>query len=178
MSSRTSRKLIGLTPDGTEVSLTTSGGYSLAGIVKNRNGEWSVIARGFSYDSVRSRTSAYFGRSGMSLVAWDVVSLMEDIPQQLKDYFPGDQMYSLRIKQVFSPGAGWFTNAKEAELTTAAKGIGARPSKTMLRWLKRDGYTHIGIGLGNRVADFTLEELTKVDRRPALGGSLVGSRVR
>jgi hypothetical protein len=177
--SRTTRKLIGIAPDGTEVSIMTSGDYDVAGIVKNRAGNWSIVAKGVSSESVRRRTLAYFNRSPrMSLVAWDLVPLMEDIPQQLKDYFPGKQMFSLRIKHLFSPGAGWFTTAAEAENTTAAKGIGARPSRKMLRWLKRDGYTHIGIGIGNQVADFSLEELTKIDRRPALGGSLVGSRTR
>lgn len=175
MSSRSTRKLIGLSPDGTEVSILTSGDYDLAGIIKDRDGSWSVVTKGSSYNSVRSRTSSYYGRQGRDFT---VVSLMEDIPQALKDYFPGQQMFSLRIKQIFSPGAGWITNAEEAALTPAAKGIGARPSKKMLRWLKRDGYTDIGIGLGNRVADFSLEDLTKIDRRPALGGSLVGSRTR
>jgi hypothetical protein len=175
MSSRSTRKLIGLAPDGTEVSIMTSGNYDLGGIIKNRDGSWSVVTKGASYNSVRSRTSSYYGRQGRDFT---VVSLMEDIPQQLKDYFPGEQMFSLRIKQLFSPGAGWVTTAEEARLTPAAKGIGARPSRKMLRWLKRDGYTHVGIGLGTRVADFTLEELTKIDRRPALGGSLIGSRTR
>jgi hypothetical protein len=167
MSSRSTRKLIGIAPDGTEVSIMTSGDYDLGGIVKGRDGVWSVVTKGSSYDSVRSRTSSYYGRNGRDFT---VVSLMEDIPQALKDYFPGEQMFSLRVRQVRRDGGLWM-NARELGLAT-------RPSKRAIRQLKKAGYTDVGIGLGNRVADFTTAELTRIDRRPALGGSLIGSRTR
>jgi hypothetical protein len=169
MSSRTSQILIGITPDGTEVSMRTSGGYDTAGIVRNSEGNWSIVAKGTSSESVRSRTSAYFGRS-TTAVSWKVIPLMEDIPQPLKDYFPGEQMFSLRVRQVRREGGLWM-NARELGLAT-------RPSKRAIRQLRKAGYTDVGVGLGNRVADFTVAELTKIDRRPALGGSLIGSRTR
>lgn len=169
MASRTTRKLIGLAPNGAEVSIMTSGDYDVAGIVCNRAGDWSIVAKGVSSESVRRRTSAYYGRSSTAM-NFTVVPLMEDIPQQLKDYFPGDQMYSLRVRQVRRDGGLWM-NARELGLAT-------RPSKRAIRQLKKAGFTDVGVGLGNRVADFTVAELTKVDRRPALGGSLVGSRTR
>lgn len=168
LSGRTTRKLIGIAPDGTEVSIMTSGDYDLAGIIKNRAGNWSIVAKGSSHASVRSRTVTRYRYS--SAITFEVISLMEDIAQPLKDYFPGEQMFSLRVRQVRRDGGLWM-NARELGLAT-------RPSKRAIRALKKAGYTDVGVGLGNRVADFTVAELTKIDRRPALGGSLVGSRTR
>jgi hypothetical protein len=167
--SRTTRKLIGIAPNGTEVSIMTSGDYDVAGVVSSQAGNWSIVAKGCSSESVRRRTSAYYGRSTTAR-SFAVVPLMEDIPQQLKDYFPGDQIFSLRVRQVRREGGLWM-NARELGLAT-------RPSKRAIRALKKAGYTDVGIGLGNRVADWTIAELTRIDRRPALGGALVGSRTR
>jgi hypothetical protein len=178
MSSRTQRKLIGIAPDGTEVSMVTSGHYDTAGIVKYRGEDsWTIVEKGTSHDAVYSRTRALHNRSSYS-VEFAVVTLVEDQPQAVKDYFGLGDIYRLRIKQVFSPATGWISTDEAAKLTTAAKALGARPSRKMIRWLKRDGWTSVGIGFGNRVADFETAELARIDRRPALGGSLIGSPTR
>lgn len=67
MSSRTASKLIGEVGDGTTVELVTSGGYDLAGIVyfpatEHYKAHWSIVAKGSSHDSVRSRTITAHGR--------------------------------------------------------------------------------------------------------------------
>lgn len=148
MSSRTARNLVITAPDGTDVIRRTSGGYDTAGIIQNENGSWSLVANGWSHESVYNRTHARYNRG--TYKAMHVGSLHEQTAPGIRAYFGG---HAVRITQVFQPGTGWSEmklNAGTAEL----------------RRLVKTGITAIAVqGLSGdksgHVADFQMDEILR-----------------
>jgi hypothetical protein len=69
------------------------------------------------------------------------------------------------IGQVFYPERGWRRQVFKK-----------RVSRSWLLKLRSDGATAVMLSAYGHDVDFTIAELTKVDRRPLLGGALIGSR--
>lgn len=173
--SRTARNLIGFAPDGSTVRVRTSGGYTCAGIARDRRtGRWSVITRGSSEASVGSRLRTWCNRNLSAYSEGPVIPLREEMPPLLEEYFRqrplgGNPARMPRIVSVFGPGLPW----------VPAEKVGLRKfaTRAALREAQRCGLTSVAIGDDTRQADFTIEALLKRQpSRPALGGSLIGSR--
>lgn len=166
---RTTRNLEAIAPDGTVLTYRTSADRDLAGLTRNRGGEWKIAVVGSSPSSVRSRTR----RIGAG--EWEVVALSDPafrVPQLIKDYFADDASRAVfrqtpQITSAFIPGTGWVALV--------------RPVPAVFRYLriiKRAGATSIGVTAYNRTPDFTIDELLKVNRAPLLGGALIGSKTK
>ena len=85
MRGRTRKTLVATAPDGTEVTEQTSGGYTVAGLIQHEGGQWFIARHGSSWDSVRSRTSALYGRGYYK--AWHVADLIEVTAPIVREYF-------------------------------------------------------------------------------------------
>jgi hypothetical protein len=142
MSSRTARNLVITAPDGTDVIDRTSGGYDTAGIARNPNGSWSLVAHGWSHESVLRRTKA---RSRYSAEI-HVGTLHPQTAPVIRDYF---RSHNVLLVQVFVPGKGWVTPE------TADAGT------NVLRKLARAKVTYVAVrpAGSQRTADFPMTEI-------------------
>lgn len=125
--SRTARKLIVQAPDGTDVTLTTSGGYDVAGIIKAGDGTWALAAKGSSWESVTSRTRTRLNRS-YTAVNMHVGPLFEETAGAIREYYG---THAVRVTAVFTPDGGW-------------KNITSRDaSARTLRCMRAEGVTEV-----------------------------------
>jgi hypothetical protein len=162
MSSRTRRTLVATTSDGSEVTEKTSGNYSIAGLIQGEDGTWRIVARGWSWDSVKKRTSTMYGRGCYR--AMHVSDLIEQTAPMIREYYGAhyvviDALYRSDLESqdsMYKPG--WTSPAKAGYVQqhhTLAAG------RTMIRQLARDGWTAVAFRRGTRIADFQMEELLK-----------------
>jgi hypothetical protein len=139
--SRITRNLVITAPDGTDVIDRTSGGYDTAGIARNPDGSWSLVAHGWSHESVRSRTrTRAHGRE------MHVGPLHPQTAPVIRSYF---RTNAVLLVQVFRPGEGWIT----PQTTDAGTNV--------LRKLAYAGVTDVAVRPSGtqRVADFPMREV-------------------
>lgn len=146
MSARAARDLIIQAPDGTEVTDRTSGGYEVAGIIQREDGGWALVAHGNSWDSVKSRTSATYGRGAYQ--AMHVGQLHEETAGRVRQYFG---THAVRVVSAYRPRDGWLRMNRNA-------------GGSELRKLRAEGFTAVAItDVGRRAAyreaDFQVSEL-------------------
>lgn len=147
-------------PAGNEHNILTSGDYTLAGFARTGNSEWRYVAKGFSAESVRSRTVTLAHRGDEVAV----VPLYDRAQLRVVRYFrqtePEATGYG-HITHFFQAGFGWSqTDRVSLDLAT-------------LKRLRRKGITSITVVKGKRTPDFTIDELIKPDTRPLLSGRLI-----
>jgi hypothetical protein len=142
MGSRTVRNLVITAPDGTDVIDRTGGGYDTAGIARNSSGGWSLVAHGWSHESVRRRTKA---RSPYSAEI-HVGPLHPQTAPVIRDYF---STHNVLLVQVFVPGKGWV----KPETTDAGT--------STLRKLSYAKATAVAVrpAGSQRTADFQMDEI-------------------
>ena len=152
----TSRTVVAYAPGGIEVAYDTAAKWDVAGLVRNEQGAWHLAAHGFSWESVRNRTSAYYSRSPHA-TEWAVAALWEATAPLIAGYFGSHRVV---IASVFTPEAGWVT-VREAGYVSGGTWMTA--SKAMLRRLSRDGVAAVAVqGTGStskRTADFQMPEV-------------------
>lgn len=151
MSSRTRTTLVATAPDGTEVTEETSGGYTVAGLIQNESGQWFIARHGFSYDSVRSRTSMLYGRGYYR--TWHMADLIEVTAPILREYFG---THNVSITSVWWPPV--WENLTEAALRgILCDGLRATPSDVdgaILVARDRQGRTgHAGVQVAEGIAE-------------------------
>lgn len=162
--SGTKRTLVALAPDGTEVTQQTSGNYSVAGLIQRESGSWFIAAHGNSWASVKSRTSAMYGRGCYRQM--HVADLREVTAPVVREYFG---THNVTVISLFREGqtglgmkAGW---TDTGELGLSRQGFGLKGGASMIRKLAKDGYTAVHFlgrtGGTPRFADFQTDELLK-----------------
>jgi hypothetical protein len=169
VSGKRTKNLVG-SAGGHKVTIRTAADYSYAAyaILPDKA---VLMAKGFSYDSVRSRGRTVARKSYLGPATVVVIALHEEFHPVVEEYFdqhPGFRSPHMhpRIVQAFGP-RGW----EVLDWTLL-------PTRHSLRVLSQLGYTCAGIGSPARVADFDVKALLKPDRRPLLAGSLIGSKTR
>jgi hypothetical protein len=83
------------------------------------------------------------------------------IAGQIRGYFGSDAEGAV-VDSEFTPGFGWVSARQPIPATIET-----------LRKLRRTGTTAVAVRLGDRVADFDVDEVLKYADRPLLGGRLV-----
>jgi hypothetical protein len=158
MSSRTTRELVGYAPDGTKISLTTSGGYEYAGITKNTSGTWAVREKGSSLAAVQKRTQTAYART-VSL-DWAVAMLFEQTAPVVAEYFGH---HAVIICGYWIPGQPEQTGRHLAATRKNIRELAARgATQISFRQLPASTLTGRDVGAGVRgmwAADFQAGEL-------------------
>src|SRR5260370_20477924 len=150
MNSGTKKTLVAEAPDGTRVTVRTSGNYDLAGLARLQ-GKWEMVSKGSSHDSVlRGGRAASCGASVL------VVLLREQVPWVIDAYMniigPRDQI-SARIEKIFSPATGW--------IPARSIDCAVWPGRSAIRKISHLDWTGISVKINGREADFQREELNQ-----------------
>jgi hypothetical protein len=146
MSTASTRKvnLVAVDPDGGRHTVRTAADYTVAGLAKI-DGKWSLLAKGWSWDSVRSRTITKAPRDAVTYQT----GFVEEAPVAIMDY-AGGSLAGCRITATFTLSAGW----KDTEPRGRAY-----PSKSKIAWLAEQGVHAVAVTFGGRTADFQMTEL-------------------
>jgi hypothetical protein len=162
--------LVATAPDGTEVTYRTAAGYTCAALAPERGG-WCLIAKGWSWESVRKRARTRTGGWDFTVVPFKVKDARSEVPGAIAHYFERKRAMGKptawqmpMITQVFrcgkwedvTPVPATFTEIR-ALLRTLAEVVACR-------------------AYGSAPADFPIAPLLAEASRPLLGGALIGSR--
>ena len=178
MTSTTTQTLVATAPDGVEVTYRTRAEYHYAGLIRGSDGQWFLGAKGWSQESVRSRTHTLAGYATYVVVPFKVKvqSVAEtEVPEAIAKHFASKReqagspaRQTPQIAEYFIPGKGWL------RCTTYV-----RATFTEIRAMATQGVTTVGVvAYDSPVADFPVEPMLRKASFPLLGGGLVGSPVR
>lgn len=136
-------------PDGTEIIYKTAAKWDVGGIVKYTDGHWILAEYGFSPDSVRKRTLAYYNRTAY-LINWSVGRIYEATAPVVREYFGH---HRIAITQVWKPLEGWVD-------------VRLHGGRSSIRRLSKQGVTAVRFSADGRLPDFQMAELLKSMRLP------------
>lgn len=128
--------------------------YDYAGLMQDRDGNWSLVALGFSANSVITRMRTACRKSGQWHSTYDVsmatslARTWEVTAPVVRDYFGS---HIVLMTAGFHPERGWedWTDGDSAR----------KAGKSRLRALAREGYTAVAFTQSGRTADFQMTEL-------------------
>lgn len=157
--SGTKKTLVAKAPDGQHVTMRSSGGWDVAGIIKAPSG-WFIAAVGCSWESVRKRTITAYNRHQTG-TDWKVVPLREALPKAIDEYFADREhthVYPI-VRTLHSRSTGWI-DASDVRLAGWA-------GLSLIRKIQRLGFDAISVGDSSHPADFNVEGLVpRPARRP------------
>jgi len=142
--------LIAVDPDGGRHTVRTAAGYRWAALARV-GGAWTLVTRGFSYDSTLSRAHTAAGRDvHVEMARFGRADRV--VPAVVREYLaarPGGPVTEPpMLRSVFYQGQGWQT-------------VAARPVDSALLRSLGDRVTDVSIMAGTVHADFTVEELLR-----------------
>ena len=144
--------------DGTVVEVTNTAPYDVYSFRKTREGKWVTCHRGFSWDSVRSRTRTALGNHN-----FEVHGMTEAMPKIIEQYMERYPQHvtgqRFVIQQVFIDG-NWVTEIPAATEGDKPVKIHFRPTRSFCRLLAiQYGVTAIAAGYPALPADFQVSEM-------------------
>jgi hypothetical protein len=160
--------LIARAPDGSVIKYRTGAGYTFAGLKQGGSG-WYLVTKGWSQDSVLSRTRAQGGN--WAVVPFEVNASYTGIPEAIVKHFdrkrlPGDRREKLLVTQTFR--TGFATNNGWTPMMSPVE-----PTYDAIRKLRSAGVSSIAVTGYGVPADFTVHELLAPTERPLFPGRLI-----